>query len=204
MQSHELLQRGATEVLYARARERGRRSIRWSALTGRSRCLLALEEILEGSMVAHGEQAETRQVPMCQIRGSEGRCSDFDRGFNPLQDHNRVRWLRVAAARQRGRSLPPVELVQVGDFYFVRDGHHRISVARALGYTTVEAAVQVWQVEGPPPWEESAPAITRRRAAQGVEQLHQKVRDGFHASVTFFAQIFALRSRMSGSIKQRG
>jgi hypothetical protein len=91
-------------------------------------------------------------VPICQIRGSEGRCSDFDRNFNPLQDHNRVRWLRIAAARQRGRSLPPVELVQVGDFYFVRDGHHRVSVARALGQPFIAARVTALNVIGPLLW----------------------------------------------------
>jgi hypothetical protein len=47
--------------------------------------------------------------------------------------------------------LPPVVLVQVGDVYFVRDGHHRISVARALGQLDIEAEVTVWQVSGPLP-----------------------------------------------------
>jgi hypothetical protein len=49
--------------------------------------------------------------------------------------------------------LPPVVLVQVGDVYFVRDGHHRISVARALGQLDIEAEVTVWQVSGPLPWD---------------------------------------------------
>jgi hypothetical protein len=47
--------------------------------------------------------------------------------------------------------LPPVVLVQVGDVYFVRDGHHRISVARALGQLDIEAAVTVWHLSGPLP-----------------------------------------------------
>jgi hypothetical protein len=50
-----------------------------------------------------------------------------------------------------------VELVQVGDVYFVRDGHHRISVALALGQRDVEAEVTLWQVTGPLPWEQPAP-----------------------------------------------
>ena len=50
--------------------------------------------------------------------------------------------------------MPPVELVQVRDAYFVRDGHHRISVARALGQRDIEAEVMVWHVDGPLPWEE--------------------------------------------------
>jgi len=53
-----------------------------------------------------------------------------------------------------GTPLPPVELVQVGDVYFVRDGHHRISVARTVGQRDIEAEVTVWHVDGPLPWEE--------------------------------------------------
>jgi hypothetical protein len=94
----------------------------------------------------------SRTVPIEQIRGSQERASDFDRDFNPLQNHTRDRWVSIAVARQRGKALPPVSLVQVGDLYFVLDGHHRISVARALGQRDIEARVTVWQVEGPLPW----------------------------------------------------
>ena len=58
------------------------------------------------------------------------------------------RWLRVATVRGRDKVLPPVVLVQVGHVYFVRDGHHRISVARALGQLDIEAEVTIWQVSG--------------------------------------------------------
>jgi hypothetical protein len=92
-------------------------------------------------------------VPISQIGGSEGRVGDFDRDFNPLKDYTRRRWLGIAAARERGKVLPPVSLVQVGDVYFVKDGHHRISVARAVGQDAIEARVTAWQVEGPLPWE---------------------------------------------------
>ena len=53
---------------------------------------------------------------------------------------------------QRAQPLPPVSLIQVGDRYFVRDGHHRISVALALGRETIEAYVQVWRAEEPQPY----------------------------------------------------
>jgi hypothetical protein len=92
-------------------------------------------------------------VPIEQIRGSEGRSNDFDRDFHPLQEHCMSRWLRVAKARDQDKVLPPVVLVQVGDVYFVRDGHHRISVASALGQLDIEAEVTVWQVAGPLPWD---------------------------------------------------
>jgi hypothetical protein len=160
MQSHTLLLRDTTDLLYSSARDRGQRAMLWATLTGRSRCLLALEEVRQGSHVSTTErsqlEAETRLVPIAQIVGSEGRCGDFDRDFNPLHDHNRGRWLRIAAARRRGTPLPPVDLIQVGDLYFVQDGHHRISVARALGQTDIEARVTIWHVSGPLPWEMQA------------------------------------------------
>jgi hypothetical protein len=64
----------------------------------------------------------------------------------------------MAAAKMRGVALPPVELIQVGDIYFVRDGHHRISVARAFGQEQVDAEVTVWDVTGPLPRREPMPA----------------------------------------------
>jgi hypothetical protein len=59
-----------------------------------------------------------------------------------------------------GMSMPPVELVQVKDAYFVRDGHHRISVARAMGQRDIEAEVMVWHLDGHLPWE--APMVVNR------------------------------------------
>ncbi len=140
------------EALYVRARDRGQRGGFWAMLKGRSRCLLTLEEVVKGVDASCDGQAHRchgiRTVPIGQICGSESRSSDFDRDFNPLQDHNKGRWLSVAAARRRGKALPPVDLIQVGDAYFVRDGHHRVSVARALGQQDIEAQVIVWPVTG--------------------------------------------------------
>ena len=84
-----------------------------------------------------------------QIRGSEGRCQDFDVAFHPLKQHAEERWVSVARAQLRGLGLPPIELIQVGEVYFVRDGHHRISVAAALGQQEIDAVVTVWQLAAP-------------------------------------------------------
>jgi hypothetical protein len=132
-----------TDRLYARARDQGQRGLLLSALTRRSRCLLALEEMEAAHAARTLQDAGIQVVPIRHIRGSESRSSDFDRDFNPLHDYNRRRWLNVATARRRGKALPPVKLIQVGDVYFVRDGHHRISVARALGQRSIEARVLV-------------------------------------------------------------
>jgi hypothetical protein len=144
--------------LYNRAIGRGRRGWLWSCLLGRSRRLLDLKEIETRCRVNDRSATGLRTVPIEQIRGSEGRTNDFDRDFNPLKNHTQERWLGIAKARQRGRVLPPVSLVQLGDLYFVLDGHHRISVARALGQQQIEARVTVWQVEDSLPWERPAPA----------------------------------------------
>jgi hypothetical protein len=92
------------------------------------------------SSLGHGQ---TQTVPIDRIRGSENRCGDFDQDFRPLQGHTRERWLSVATARMSGVCLPPVELLAVGDEYYVRDGHHRISVAHTLGEQFIEATVMV-------------------------------------------------------------
>ena len=132
--------------LYQRACGQGWLGRMWSALTRRPGHLLNLAEIEAACTIDNRYSAGVQTVPIQQIRGSHGRCHDFDKAFYPLQQHTRSRWLRVAQARQQGLSLPPVELTQVGEVYFVRDGHHRISVAKALGQTDIEAEVRVWQV----------------------------------------------------------
>lgn len=160
-------------ALYAYARNLGQRGGLGFVLSGRPRCLLNLAEVDTGGDLRTRPCEGIQTVPLGQIRGSEGRSGDFDRDFNPLQDRCRQRWLNVAVARQRGKALPPVELIQVGQVYFVRDGHHRISVARALGQQAIEARVLVWEVAGPLPWE--APAT---RQEMGLGQRLQVVLAG--------------------------
>jgi hypothetical protein len=128
-----------------------------SALTGRSCQLLRLSDVQASGTLRGCHYAGTRPVPIRHIRGSEGRCDDFDTGFRPLTSHNKGRWLGIAKARLQGVALPPVDLIQVGDIYFVRDGHHRISVARAFGQTDIDAEVTVWQIASQPSRERPAP-----------------------------------------------
>lgn len=99
---------------------------------------------LTAPMNGNGRDLGIQTVPIRRIGGSEGRCNDFDRFFRPLQDNTRERWLSVWRAFVNGFPLPPVELVRVGENYFVRDGHHRISVAAALGQLEIEAHVVEW------------------------------------------------------------
>ncbi len=80
-------------------------------------------------------------VRIDQITGSEGHSTDFDDRFRPTQTETCTRWYSVAKARVRGIALPAVSLIVIGDAYYVRDGHHRISVARAFGDKVIEAMV---------------------------------------------------------------
>ena len=80
-------------------------------------------------------------VPLDAIVGTVDRAVDFDRGFRPTSARLRSRWERIAAAQRRGESLPPVSLYKIGDLYFVRDGHHRVSVAKSLGRDDIDAYV---------------------------------------------------------------
>jgi hypothetical protein len=85
-------------------------------------------------------------VELNRIRGSENRSQDFDTAFQPLIEKNRERWIRIASMCLNMQALPAVDLIQVDGDYFVRDGHHRISVMRALGYRFVDANVTVFKM----------------------------------------------------------
>ena len=113
-------------------------------VNGRCRHLRNLDEIADTSISGRRELG-IRTVPLNQIIGSEGRTHDFDADFRPLCSHNMDRWVGIAAAQALGAILPPVELIQVGSAYFVRDGNHRISVANALGQIEIDAHVTLWQ-----------------------------------------------------------
>lgn len=123
-----------------------------SWLTGRNNTLLSLDHINQSSPV-EGRYVGGQVVPLVQIVGSVGRQGDFDRAFFPRQCHTKDRWLNIDQARYRRIPLPPVHLLQVGALYFVEDGHHRISVARAHGDQEIEAEVTVLQVTRPLPEE---------------------------------------------------
>jgi len=83
-----------------------------------------------------------REIPLEAIDGTleAGKAKHFDRAFRPARATG-MRWQRVWIAEQRGAVLPPISVVPTGDGYAVRDGHHRVSVARARGATTIDAEV---------------------------------------------------------------
>jgi hypothetical protein len=89
-----------------------------------------------------------RTVPLRQIGGSVGRCSEFDRDFMPAKARVEERWKRIDRAFHRGEELPAVSLYKVGAFYFVLDGHHRVSVANYHGVEWIDAYVTEFDTGG--------------------------------------------------------
>lgn len=103
--------------------------------------VLPYEEVTEALGFVSERSAGLKVVPLDQIVGSVDRGRDFDRRFRPTSARSRGRWEQIAAAARRGEAFPPVDLMKVGQLYFVRDGHHRVSVARALARTDIDGYV---------------------------------------------------------------
>ena len=132
--------------LYRCQAGKARRRCFWAFLTRTSAHLQAL---CSGTQAGHspaGAYMGMRTIPIETICGSEERATDFDAFFRPLAAHNRERWVSVAEARLRGVSMPPVQLIELSGRYYVRDGHHRISVAQALGELDIDAEIVRWQM----------------------------------------------------------
>lgn len=127
---------------YRRARLRAFFAGILSAISGHSRDLLAYDDVREKLHLSGPIYRGVHTVPLSRIVGSVDRYRDFDRAFLPTQSHTEDRWRRVNRAWYRDVSLPPIVLYQVGDVYFVVDGHHRVSVARDKGQEFLDAEVR--------------------------------------------------------------
>ena len=86
-------------------------------------------------------------VPLEKIVGSEGRYRDFNRHFLPRKEHLKQRWVSIDKTYYQDISLPPIRLYEMGGVYFVRDGNHRVSVARTLGQLEIDAEVTSLQAK---------------------------------------------------------
>src|SRR5215210_3055266 len=125
----------------ARRRSRLRSAVARIRREHTSNRLLSFEDVRREHAANNRLHRGTRVVEMDQIVGSVGRWRDFDRSFLPARASVGHKWKRIDRAFQRGEDLPPVELYEIGDAYFVEDDHHRVSVARYHDVPTLEAAV---------------------------------------------------------------
>lgn len=113
----------------------------WAWLRRPAQPLMLLTDALDALGKDGAMGSYTAEVPLAAVVGSAARQDDFDADFTLVNKALEARHRRVAEAFSHGSFPPPVELVRLGELYFVRDGHHRVSVARSLGWDNLPATV---------------------------------------------------------------
>lgn len=103
--------------------------------------ILPFDEVVAALGYTGERRIGQRVIALESIVGSVDRTRDFDRWFRPRNARTRERWERLARAQRRGESIPPIDVYRVGELHFVRDGHHRVSVAIAMKLRTIDAQV---------------------------------------------------------------
>ena len=127
------------------SRARRRRAL--ARLSARLRRVDDVDHILPFEEVARalGRVGERRLglqvIPLDSIIGTVDRSQEFDRGFRPTSPRVRDLWQRINLAQRKGEAMPPIDVYRIGELHFVKDGHHRVSVAHALGHRDIEAYV---------------------------------------------------------------
>jgi|DewCreStandDraft_1066081.scaffolds.fasta_scaffold01677_15 hypothetical protein len=135
--------------------------------------LLSYEEIRSHLKTLEERPRGTQLIPIDQIVGSVGRYRDFTREFLPRRGANRERWKQLDVAINRLQDIPPIEVYKIGDVYFVKDGNHRVSVARANGFTHIEAIVTEIRTRAPfTPDMDPQEFILREEYAAFLERTH--------------------------------
>jgi hypothetical protein len=103
--------------------------------------ILPFEEVVEALGRRGERQLGLQTIPLDSIVGTVDRAREFDRAFRPTSSRVRPRWERIAEASRKGKAMPPIDVYRIGELHFVKDGHHRVSVAAELGYEVIEAYV---------------------------------------------------------------
>src|SRR3984893_5402543 len=103
--------------------------------------ILPFDEVVAALGMKGERSLGLQTIPLDTIVGTVDSRRDFDRRFRPTSARVRERWERLALAQRRGESTPPIDVYRIGELHFVRDGHHRVSVALATGQTMIDAYV---------------------------------------------------------------
>lgn len=109
--------------------------------------ILPFDEVVQALGRRGERRIGLRTIALDSIVGTVDRTREFDRSFRPRSRRVRLRWQRIAEAIRRGEAMPPIDVYRIGDLHFVRDGHHRVSVARQLGLEVIEAYVTEIETE---------------------------------------------------------
>ncbi len=134
---------------FRRARRRAGLRAMLARIRGESNELFSYEDVMRQLRGRVFATPTLEEIPLELIRGSVGRYREFTREFLPRSDQQEERWARVKQAVTGLKGLPPIEVYQIGEVYFVQDGNHRVSVARDMGLDKIEAYVT--RVETPVP-----------------------------------------------------
>lgn len=134
---------------YQKARMQAFWTAIWGRLTGQSTELMSFDEVKQKLRLRDDRYLGLQEIPLESIVGSVGRYKDFNRQFLPKSSINKDRWKAVDALTLGLEGFPPIEVYKVGDAYFVLDGNHRVSVARANGMKTIEAYVTEFSTDVP-------------------------------------------------------
>jgi hypothetical protein len=103
--------------------------------------ILPFEEVVRALGRSGERRLGEQTIPLDSIVGTVDRAREFDRAFRPTSPRVRERWQRINLAQRKGEALPPIDVYRIGDMHFVKDGHHRVSVAHALGHKDINAYV---------------------------------------------------------------
>ena len=103
--------------------------------------ILPFEEVVQALGYRGERRLGLQTIALDMIVGTVGRERDFDRRFRPTSRRTRKRWERIATASRRGQAFPPIDVYRIGEVHFVKDGHHRVSIARAQGLPDIDAYV---------------------------------------------------------------
>lgn len=163
-------------------------------LQGKSDSLLCYNEIRRQLQAGPAVKRGLQEIPLDKIVGSVGRYQDFTRSFLPKNDSNKERWARIKAAITDMKGIPPIDVYQVGEVYFVNDGNHRVSVARQLGVETISAYVTEIETRVPLSAEDDPDEIIcKARYADFLEKTNlDKLCPGANLLMTFCGQYHVL------------
>ena len=186
MSSYEPSSRFAAVQDFRRARRQAALEQIIRRLRGESVDLFSFEDVRQKLKVGARGTRELRDIPLDAIVGSVGRYSDFTRSFLPRGSVDESRWAKVRSAMTDLAGLPPVEVYQVGEAYFVVDGHHRISAARQLEASHIQAYVTELEPRVPlSPQDEPRDLILKAELANFLDRTElDKHRPGCDIEVT--------------------
>ena len=132
-----------SESEFSRARMKGFLESVMALITGHNMHLLSFDEVVEKLGLKQSIYRGLQDIPVKNIVGSTGRYEDFTRQFLPRagDQRNKERWRNIYTLAATGKGFPPIDVYKIDQVYFVKDGNHRVSVARALGWETIQAYV---------------------------------------------------------------